>query len=61
MYLVAIWETQFQEQLKQSEDLGTKHRSWPQGSRVSCPLVGENISKASAATKGVRELETAPK
>lgn len=40
---------------------GMKHRSWPQGSRVSCPLVGENISKASAATKGVRELEIAPK
>lgn len=51
-YWVAIWETHFQDQLKQSEDLGMKHRSWPQGNKVSCPLVGKSISKASAATKG---------
>lgn len=42
------------------EDLGMKPR-WPQGSRVSCPLGGESISKASAATKGDRELELATK
>lgn len=42
------------------EDLGMKPR-WPQGSRGSCPLGGESISKASAATKGDRELELATK
>lgn len=32
---------------------------WPQESKVSCPLGGESISKASAATTGDRELELA--
>lgn len=37
---------------QESEALGMKHRSWPQGSRLCRLFVGQSISKASAATQG---------